>query len=118
MIGKMRRIHCIHFVGIGGSGMSGIAEVMLSYKIKSGYHGNPPLPEAFGCCQLVKRLAAFIDQKRPHDMRSRCIHEVPIIDVRRIVQTSVINCRFGALLPFFKHIDKQKKSQHSFFMVC
>ena len=30
MIGKMRRIHCIHFVGIGGSGMSGIAEVMLS----------------------------------------------------------------------------------------
>ena len=27
---KMRRIHCVHFVGIGGSGMSGIAEVMLS----------------------------------------------------------------------------------------
>ncbi|MEE4162674.1 MAG: UDP-N-acetylmuramate--L-alanine ligase [Woeseiaceae bacterium] len=30
MITKMRRIHCVHFVGIGGSGMSGIAEVMLS----------------------------------------------------------------------------------------
>ena len=30
MIKKMRRIHCVHFVGIGGSGMSGIAEVMLS----------------------------------------------------------------------------------------
>ncbi len=30
MISKMRRIHCVHFVGIGGSGMSGIAEVMLS----------------------------------------------------------------------------------------
>ena len=30
MIKKMRRIHCGHFVGIGGSGMSGIAEVMLS----------------------------------------------------------------------------------------
>ncbi|NCF16041.1 MAG: UDP-N-acetylmuramate--L-alanine ligase [Gammaproteobacteria bacterium] len=26
----MRRIHCVHFVGIGGSGMSGIAEVMAS----------------------------------------------------------------------------------------
>lgn len=26
----MRRIHCVHFVGIGGTGMSGIAEVMLS----------------------------------------------------------------------------------------
>ncbi len=26
----MRRIHTVHFVGIGGSGMSGIAEVMLS----------------------------------------------------------------------------------------
>jgi UDP-N-acetylmuramate--alanine ligase len=36
MIKKMRRIHCVHFVGIGGSGMSGIAEVMLSlgYKIQ------------------------------------------------------------------------------------
>jgi len=30
LIQKMRRIHCVHFVGIGGSGMSGIAEVMLS----------------------------------------------------------------------------------------
>ena len=30
MINKMRRIHSVHFVGIGGSGMSGIAEVMLS----------------------------------------------------------------------------------------
>jgi UDP-N-acetylmuramate--alanine ligase len=26
----MRRIHTIHFVGIGGSGMSGIAEVLLN----------------------------------------------------------------------------------------
>jgi UDP-N-acetylmuramate--alanine ligase len=30
MIRRMRRINCVHFVGIGGSGMSGIAEVMLS----------------------------------------------------------------------------------------
>ncbi len=30
MINRMRRIHTVHFVGIGGSGMSGIAEVMLS----------------------------------------------------------------------------------------
>jgi UDP-N-acetylmuramate--alanine ligase len=36
MITRMRRIHCVHFVGIGGSGMSGIAEVMLSlgYKVQ------------------------------------------------------------------------------------
>jgi UDP-N-acetylmuramate--alanine ligase len=30
MIKRMRRINIVHFVGIGGSGMSGIAEVMLS----------------------------------------------------------------------------------------
>ena len=30
MIGKMRRVNCVHFVGIGGSGMSGIAEVLLN----------------------------------------------------------------------------------------
>jgi len=30
MIKRMRRIQCVHFIGIGGSGMSGIAEVMLS----------------------------------------------------------------------------------------
>lgn len=36
MIRRMRRINCVHFVGIGGSGMSGIAEVMLSlgYKVQ------------------------------------------------------------------------------------
>ncbi len=27
---RMRRIHCIHLVGVGGSGMSGIAEVLLN----------------------------------------------------------------------------------------
>ena len=27
---RMRRINAIHFVGIGGSGMSGIAEVLLN----------------------------------------------------------------------------------------
>ncbi|MBV6418140.1 MAG: UDP-N-acetylmuramate--L-alanine ligase [Steroidobacteraceae bacterium] len=31
---RMRRIHAIHFVGIGGSGMGGIAEVLLNL----GYH--------------------------------------------------------------------------------
>ena len=30
MIQRMRRLDRVHFVGIGGSGMSGIAEVMLS----------------------------------------------------------------------------------------
>ena len=30
MIARMRRINRVHFVGIGGSGMSGIAEVMLN----------------------------------------------------------------------------------------
>ena len=29
MIKRMRRIHCVHFVGIGGSGMSGIAEAYM-----------------------------------------------------------------------------------------
>ena len=30
MIARMRRINTVHFIGIGGSGMSGIAEVMLN----------------------------------------------------------------------------------------
>ena len=31
---RMRRINTIHFVGIGGAGMSGIAEVLINL----GYH--------------------------------------------------------------------------------
>ena len=30
MINRMRRIHCIHLVGIGGAGMGGIAEVLIN----------------------------------------------------------------------------------------
>ena len=30
MIPEMRRVKCIHFIGIGGAGMSGIAEVLLN----------------------------------------------------------------------------------------
>ena len=32
--GRMRRIHGIHFVGIGGAGMSGIAEILLEYELE------------------------------------------------------------------------------------
>ena len=44
MIKRMRRINRVHFIGIGGSGMSGIAEVMLSlgYQIQgSDIRRNP-----------------------------------------------------------------------------
>ncbi len=34
IIPEMRRVKCIHFIGIGGAGMSGIAEVLLN----EGYH--------------------------------------------------------------------------------
>ena len=37
MSNRMRRIEHIHFVGIGGSGMSGIAEVLLNL----GYQISP-----------------------------------------------------------------------------
>lgn len=30
MVPEMRRVECIHFIGIGGAGMSGIAEVLLN----------------------------------------------------------------------------------------
>ncbi len=46
MIKRMRRINCVHFVGIGGSGMSGIAEVMLSlgYQVQgSDLRSNPAI---------------------------------------------------------------------------
>ncbi|PMH39784.1 UDP-N-acetylmuramate--L-alanine ligase [Vibrio sp. 10N.286.49.B3] len=44
MIPEMRRVKCIHFVGIGGAGMSGIAEVLLNegYQISgSDLSANP-----------------------------------------------------------------------------
>lgn len=34
LVPEMRRVKCIHFIGIGGAGMSGIAEVLLN----EGYH--------------------------------------------------------------------------------
>ena len=48
-IPEMRRVKCIHFVGIGGAGMSGIAEVLLNegYQISGSDIGDN---------QVVKRL--------------------------------------------------------------
>lgn len=49
-IPEMRRVKCIHFVGIGGAGMSGIAEVLLNegYQISGSDIGDN---------QVVKRLS-------------------------------------------------------------
>jgi UDP-N-acetylmuramate--alanine ligase len=53
---RMRRIECIHFVGIGGSGMGGIAEVMVNL----GYHvqGSDLKPNAV--TQRLAKLGAQI----------------------------------------------------------
>ena len=56
MIDRMRRIHRIHFVGIGGSGMGGIAEVLLNlgYEVQ----GSDLKPNAV--TQRLARLGAQI----------------------------------------------------------
>ena len=56
MIKRMRRINCVHFVGIGGSGMSGIAEVMLSlgYQVQ----GSDLKPSAV--VERLKNLGATV----------------------------------------------------------
>jgi UDP-N-acetylmuramate--alanine ligase len=56
MIKRMRRINCVHFVGIGGSGMSGIAEVMLSL----GYQVQGSDLKDSGVVKRLKTLGATV----------------------------------------------------------
>lgn len=56
MIKRMRRINCVHFVGIGGSGMSGIAEVMLSL----GYQVQGSDLKNNASVQRLKNLGAIV----------------------------------------------------------
>ena len=47
MVPEMRRVKCIHFIGIGGAGMSGIAEVLLNegYQITGSDLAENPVTE-------------------------------------------------------------------------
>jgi len=56
MTDRMRRIHNIHFVGIGGVGMSGIAEVLLNL----GYEVQGSDLKANAVTQRLERLGAKI----------------------------------------------------------
>jgi len=56
MTDRMRRINNIHFVGIGGSGMGGIAEVLLNL----GYHVQGSDLKPNGVTQRLARLGAQI----------------------------------------------------------
>ena len=53
---RMRRIQCIHLVGIGGSGMGGIAEVLVNL----GYQVQGSDLKANAVTQRLKRLGATI----------------------------------------------------------
>ena len=53
---RMRRIHTIHFVGIGGVGMSGIAEVLLNL----GYEVQGSDLKAGQVTQRLERLGAKV----------------------------------------------------------
>jgi len=56
MIDRMRRIHRIHFVGIGGSGMGGIAEVLLNL----GYAVSGSDLKSNAVVKRLERLGAFV----------------------------------------------------------
>jgi UDP-N-acetylmuramate--alanine ligase len=56
MTDRMRRINCIHFVGIAGSGMSGIAEVLLNL----GYSVQGSDLKASEVTQRLERLGAKV----------------------------------------------------------
>jgi UDP-N-acetylmuramate--alanine ligase len=61
---RMRRIHCIHLVGIGGSGMSGIAEVLLNL----GYEVQGSDLKEHAVTERLKKLGAtvFIGHSAKH----------------------------------------------------
>ncbi|WP_261816649.1 UDP-N-acetylmuramate--L-alanine ligase [Vibrio gallicus] len=66
MIPEMRRVQCIHFVGIGGAGMSGIAEVLLNegYAISGSDIANNVVTErltAKGAKVFIGHCASNID---------------------------------------------------------
>lgn len=52
----MRRIHCVHFIGIGGSGMGGIAEVLLNL----GYAVQGSDIKANGVTRRLAKLGARV----------------------------------------------------------
>jgi UDP-N-acetylmuramate--alanine ligase len=73
MIKRMRRINRVHFVGIGGSGMSGIAEVMLSL----GYQVQGSDLKNNASVQRLKNLGAtvFIG----HDEKNICDADAVVV---------------------------------------
>ena len=67
MIDRMRRIHRIHFVGVGGSGMGGIAEVLinLGYAVSgSDLRSNAVVArlERLGAHVMIGHAAANVDE--------------------------------------------------------
>lgn len=67
MVPEMRRVKCIHFIGIGGAGMSGIAEVLLNegYQITgSDIAANAVTErlESIGASVFIGHQASNIDQ--------------------------------------------------------
>ncbi len=67
MVPEMRRVKCIHFIGIGGAGMSGIAEVLLNegYQITGSDIANNAVTERLeskGATVFIGHQASNVDQ--------------------------------------------------------
>ncbi len=67
MVPEMRRVKCIHFIGIGGAGMSGIAEVLLNegYQITGSDLANNAVTERLenkGATVFIGHQASNVDQ--------------------------------------------------------
>ena len=95
-IPEMRRMKCIHFVGIGGSGMSGVAEVLINqgYKVSGSdlaMNGNILRLEKLGASVQLGHMVENIKSADVVVISSAVTHDNPEVTGARTLRIPVVS---------------------------
>ncbi|MGY8817417.1 MAG: Mur ligase domain-containing protein, partial [Pseudomonadales bacterium] len=95
-IPEMRRMKCIHFVGIGGSGMSGVAEVLINqgYKVSGSdlaMNGNILRLEKLGASVQLGHTVENIKSADVVVISSAVTHDNPEVTGARTLRIPVVS---------------------------
>lgn len=99
------------------SQFEGIPKIACANKRKRGEDGDSSVPKRTGSCEFVKYRAIPPEQVRSRNIRSRAVHQVPIIHPCPFFQTWSAHPLFEILVLFLVMSGRAQKGQQALVSV-
>ena len=81
------------------------------------YHCDTLFPQAIAFRQFIQPGPVFIQQIKPHQMRTSYIHQIPVIDPAGIAEIKIVQLLPVGIRSLFELLDRDQKGTKACFVI-